>query len=69
MKLITKLSVLFLSFRTLFLYLDPGSGSLIIQLIIAGIVGLAATFRFWKSKFLSLFGIRSETKDDEDETI
>ena len=46
-------------------YLDPGSGSLIVQILIAIVVGIAATFRLWKSKLLSLFGIKQETEDDE----
>ncbi len=52
--------------RVLFAYLDPGSGSLIVQLLIAVVVGILATLRFWKSRLLSLFGIRQETKEDND---
>jgi len=51
--------------RILFAYLDPGSGSLIVQLLIAVVVGILATFRFWKSRLLSLFGIRQETNEDD----
>ena len=46
-------------------YLDPGSGSLIVQILIAIVVGIAATFRLWKSKLLSLFGIKQEPLEDE----
>ncbi len=53
-------------FRGLFAYLDPGSGSLIVQILIAIIVGIAATFRLWKARLLSLFGIKGETEDDAD---
>lgn len=52
--------------RILFAYLDPGSGSLIVQLLIAIVVGILATFRFWKSRLLSLFGIRQETNEEDD---
>ena len=52
--------------RTLFAYLDPGSGSLIVQLLLAAIVGILATFRLWKARLLALFGIRSEP-DELDE--
>ena len=52
--------------RALFAYLDPGSGSLIIQLLIAIIVGILATFRFWKARLLSLFGIKQDDDDEED---
>ena len=53
--------------RALLAYLDPGSGSLIVQVLIAIIVGALATFRFWKARLLSLFGIKQDT-DDEDES-
>lgn len=53
-------------FKTLFAYLDPGSGSLIVQLLLALIVGILATFRLWKARLLSLFGIRQEA-DENDE--
>ncbi|MCY3573307.1 MAG: hypothetical protein OXG92_00475 [Chloroflexi bacterium] len=54
--------------RALFAYLDPGSGSLIVQLLLAIIVGLLATLRLWKARLLALFGIRSgqEEADDDD---
>lgn len=51
--------------RTLFAYLDPGSGSLIVQLLIAIVVGILATFRFWKTRLLSLFGIRRESNEED----
>lgn len=66
LSLIGKLGVLLVSMKALFAYLDPGSGSLIVQLLIAIIVGILATFRFWKSRLLSLFGIRQETKEEDD---
>lgn len=59
--------LVFLSVKTLFAYLDPGSGSLIVQVLIAVIVGILATFRFWKARLLSMFGIKQDS-DDEDES-
>ena len=50
----------------MFSYLDPGSGSLIIQVLIAIIVGILATFRFWKARLLSLFGIKQDSDDEDD---
>ncbi|MCY4061858.1 MAG: hypothetical protein OXG53_05800 [Chloroflexi bacterium] len=55
-------------FRWLVAYLDPGSGSLIVQILVAIIVGALATFRLWKARLLSLFGIKQET-DDADEDV
>ncbi len=31
-------------------YLDPGTGSMILQVILAGIVGIGCTFKVWKQK-------------------
>lgn len=62
---VLKLASAFAGFKLLFAYLDPGSGSLIAQLLVAAIVGVLATFRFWKSRLMALFGIRQET-DEED---
>ncbi len=52
--------------RTLFAYLDPGSGSLIVQLLLAAIVGILATFRLWKARLLALFGIKPEQEEDDE---
>ena len=63
-RLMRRAAPLFISWRLLSAYLDPGSGSIIVQVIIAAIVGLLATFRLWKSRLLALFGIRDEGEDD-----
>ena len=36
-------------------YLDPGTGGLIIQALIASLVGIGVFFKNIKNKFLSLF--------------
>ena len=64
-----KLVVVIAGFKVLLSYLDPGSGSLIVQLLIAAIVGILATFRFWKSRLLSIFGIREESNEEDDEDM
>ena len=43
-------------------YLDPGTGSMILQMIIAGIVGVGCTFRMWKDKVL---GLLKKDKNDK----
>ena len=63
--LVTKAGLLLTAFKSLFAYLDPGSGSLIVQLLVAAIVGILATFRLWKSRLFSLFGIQSEPDEEE----
>lgn len=67
-KSVVKFCVLMVKLRALYAYLDPGSGSLIVQVLIAIIVGILATFRLWKARFLSLFGIGNQDEDDENET-
>ncbi len=63
---ILKLSAVLASCKMLLAYLDPGSGSLIVQILLAIIVGFLATFRLWKARLLSLFGIRQEIDDEDD---
>ena len=43
-------------------YLDPGTGSMILQMIIAGIVGVGCTFKIWKDK---VFGLLKKDKNDK----
>jgi hypothetical protein len=53
-------------FALIFGYLDPGSGSFLLQLAIAAIVGIAVVLRTQWSKIKKLFGRKSETREDED---
>jgi hypothetical protein len=39
-------------------YLDPGTGSLIVQLILGGAAAVAVTVKFWGSRLLQLLHIR-----------
>jgi len=45
-------------------YLDPGSGSFLIQLLIAALLGAGIALRAYWGKVKKIFGI--ETKVDED---
>lgn len=51
------------------LYVDPGSGSMVLQLLLGGVSGLYVIFRMFKQKILGVFGIRTEeavpTKEDQ----
>jgi hypothetical protein len=38
-------------------YVDPGSGSMILQLLLGGVSGVYVIFRLFKQKILSMFGI------------
>ena len=48
----------FLSFFAF--YVDPGSGSMILQLLLGGVSGVYVIFRLFKQKILRMFGIRTE---------
>ena len=49
------------------LYLDPGSGSILIQLLLAAILGLGVIFRSQLAKIKNLFGGKSETDEEQDD--
>ena len=46
-------------------YLDPGSGSFLLQLLIAGLLGAGFVIRRYWSKITSLFS-RSKSEEDDD---
>jgi hypothetical protein len=47
-------------------YLDPGSGSFLIQLAIAALVGMAVVFRSQWSKIKRFFGGKTSKPEEED---
>lgn len=48
-------------------YLDPGSGSFLIQMLFAAIAGLGvAIYASW-NRIKGWFGIKSKPKDDDDD--
>ncbi len=50
------------------LYLDPGSGSILIQMAIAALLGLAVAARAYWGKIKGWFGIKSKSADDDDDS-
>ena len=49
-------------------YLDPGSGSFLVQLLIAALLGAGIALRAYWSKIKKFFGIETlVNEDDEDE--
>ena len=51
-------------------YLDPGSGSFIIQIIIASLVGAGFLLRGYWSKLINLFrGTNSELDEDDENDL
>ena len=49
-------------------YLDPGSGSFLVQLLIAGIVGVGFLIKAYWKKIKGLFN-RSDAKSEEDNNV
>ena len=55
--------------RGLLFYLDPGSGSFILQMLIAGVLGAGLAITIFWNRIKSLFGKGTANPDDtEDET-
>ena len=52
--------------QSFFLYIDPGSGSYIIQAIIAAVLGLGFFFKSYWFKIRSFF-IKPKPEEDDDE--
>ena len=48
-------------------YLDPGSGSILLQLLLAALLGVGVILRTQWSKIKSLFGRKDASLDDEDD--
>jgi hypothetical protein len=48
-------------------YLDPGSGSFLIQLLIAGVVGAGFLIKAYWKKIKGLFNRSEATKEDDEQ--
>ena len=58
------LFVLGLSVRPAHAYLDAGTGSMLLQLLLGGLAGLAVLLKLFWHKILGIFGIsKGESKD------
>jgi hypothetical protein len=49
------------------LYIDPGSGSIIIQALIAGALTFVMFFKHLKYKILNYFGFKGKLEDNEND--
>jgi membrane protein implicated in regulation of membrane protease activity len=45
-------------------YLDPGTGSMILQVLLGGFAGLALAGKLYWRRFLEVIGVRTETPED-----
>lgn len=46
-------------------YLDPGSGSMLLQMLVAGVAGVIVFLKFQGRRFMSLFSRSSDDGADE----
>ena len=51
--------IVFNPFHEVWAYLDPGTGSMILQLLLGGIAGVAIILKLYWQRFLSLFKRKS----------
>lgn len=49
-------------------YLDPGSGSFILQILVASLLGLGIALRASWSKIKGLFGRKAKAEDQDDDS-
>ena len=49
-------------------YLDPGSGSMLLQLVLGGLAGLAVIAKLYWHRLLALFGMHSQQEESDSET-
>jgi len=49
-------------------YLDPGSGSFLLQLALAALLGLGVASRAYWGKIKGWFGIKSKPAEEDDES-
>ena len=46
-------------------YLDPASGSMLLQMIVGGIAGVALAVKLFWHRILDFFGVKPKSTDDE----
>ena len=44
-------------------YIDPGSGTILLQALVAGVAGLFVFFRYQRRRFMALLGFRRKDED------
>jgi len=58
------LCVLLLSANSAYAYLDAGTGSMILQVLLGGLASLAVILKIFWRRILSAFGIKKKEKED-----
>lgn len=65
MKLITTL-VLLMVFTDVFAYLDPGTGSMLLQVILGGIAAVGVAIKLYWHKLRAAFGMHKKEQTEDD---
>jgi hypothetical protein len=58
---------LFILRSTVFAYLDPGTGSMLVQLLVGGVAAVAVTAKFYWRRVLRLFRVRKAEPEPDRE--
>lgn len=48
-------------------YLDPGTGSMMLQVILGGVAAASVAIKLYWHNLMAVFGIRKKPADDEDQ--
>jgi hypothetical protein len=65
--LVMSQDVVNVAFANMLAYLDPGSGSMLIQLLLAALLGAGVLLRTQWNKIKALFGKKDATNKEQDE--
>ena len=70
MSFLTKVSfltfILLLTYKPAYAYLDAGSGSIIMQILLGGLAGLAVILKVFWHRILGIFGISKKSAKSKD---
>jgi hypothetical protein len=48
-----------------FAYIDPGSGSMLLQLLLGGVAGLAVIVKLFWHRLLAFFGVKKDARNTD----
>jgi hypothetical protein len=60
--------VLFASATPAFAYVDPGSGGMMVQLLLGGVAGLTVLLRLYWQRFTTFIGVRRADAESRERT-
>ena len=60
-------AILLVTMQPAFAYLDPGTGSMLLQVLLGGVAAVVVGAKFYWHKICSFFGIKPKTEIEEDQ--